>query len=40
MMNEENLASPDMVFSRIRGPILGVPVTRTIVFWGLSWGPI
>ena len=27
-------------FPKIRGAILGVPVIRTIVFWGLYWGPL
>ena len=26
-------------FPKIRGTILGVPRIRTIVFWGLYWGP-
>ena len=26
-------------FPKIRGTISGVPI-RTIVFWGLSWGPL
>ena len=26
-------------FLKIRGTILGVPIKRTIVFWGLYWGP-
>ena len=26
-------------FPKIRGTILGVPIIRTIVYWGLSWGP-
>ena len=26
-------------FPIIRGTILGVPLLRTVVFWGLSWGP-
>ena len=26
-------------FSKIRGTILGVPIIRTIVFWGVYWGP-
>ena len=25
-------------FAKIRGTILGVPITRNIVFWGLYWG--
>ena len=28
-----------MGFPKIRGTILGVPIIRTIVFWGLYWGP-
>ena len=27
-------------FPKIRGTILGVPIIRTIVFWGLYWGPV
>ena len=27
-------------FPKIRGTILGVPMTRTIVFLGLYWGPL
>ena len=26
-------------FPKIRGAILGVPIIRTIVFWGLYWDP-
>ena len=26
-------------FPKIRGTILGVSIIRTIVFWGLYWGP-
>ena len=26
-------------FPKIRGTLLGVPIIRTIVFWGLYWGP-
>ena len=26
-------------FPKIRGTILGVPIIRTIVVWGLYWGP-
>ena len=26
-------------FPKIRGTFLGVPIIRTIVFWGLYWGP-
>ena len=24
---------------KIRGTLVGVPIIRTIVFWGLCWGP-
>ena len=27
-------------FLKIRGPFLGVPIIRTIVFWGLYWGTL
>ena len=27
------------VFPKIGGTILGVPIIRTIVVWGLYWGP-
>ena len=27
-------------FPKIRSTILGVPIIRTIVFWGLYWGPL
>ena len=26
-------------FPQIRGTFLGVPIIRTIIFWGLYWGP-
>ena len=26
-------------FPKIRGTLLGVPIKRTIIFWGLYWGP-
>ena len=26
-------------FPKIKGTFLGVPIIRTIVFWGLYWGP-
>ena len=28
------------VFPKIRGTFLGVPIIRTIVFWGLYWGSL
>ena len=31
--------SPTWAFPKIRGTILGVAILRTIVFWGLYWGP-
>ena len=27
-------------FPRIIGTFLGAPIIRTIVFWGLYWGPL
>ena len=27
-------------FPKIRGTILGVPIIRTIVYWGLHWGTL
>ena len=27
-------------FPKIRGTILGVPITRIIIYWGLYWGPL
>ena len=27
-------------FPKIRGTFLGVPIIRTLVFWGLYWGPL
>ena len=24
----------------IKGTLLGVPIIRTIIFWGLYWGPL
>ena len=27
-------------FPKIRGTLLRVPIIRTIVFWGLYWGPL
>ena len=27
-------------FPKIRGTFLGVPIIRTIVYWGLFWGPL
>ena len=27
-------------FPKIKGTLLGVPVLRIIVFWGLYWGPL
>ena len=27
-------------FPKTRGPLLGVPIIRVIVFWGLFWGPL
>ena len=33
-------ASSTWDFPKIRGTILGVPIIRTIVYWGLYWGPL
>ena len=30
---------PKCQFPKIRGTILGVPMSRLIIFWGLYWGP-
>ena len=27
-------------FPKIKGTFLGVPIIRTIVYWGLYWGPL
>ena len=27
-------------FPKIRGTMLGVPIIRTIVFWGIYWGSL
>ena len=37
---EKRPALPDSRwgFPKIRGTVLGVPIIRTIVFWGLYWG--
>ena len=29
-----------MGFPKVRGTFLGVPIIRTIMFWGLYWGPL
>ena len=31
-------ATNNWVFPKIRGKFLGVPIIRTIVYWGLFWG--
>ena len=39
----ELTAAPDSLiwgFPKIRGSMLGVPIIRTIVYWGLYWGPL
>ena len=28
------------MFPKIRGTFLGAPIIRSIVFWGLYWGPL
>ena len=30
----------NMEFPKIRGTLSGIPIIRTIVFWGLYWGPL
>ena len=35
-----NLLATIWGFPKIRGTPLGVPIIRTIVFWGLYWGPL
>ena len=32
--------NPIWGFPEIRGTSLGVPIIRTIVFWGPYWGPL
>ena len=27
-------------FPKIRGTLLGIPIIRNILFWGLYWGPL
>ena len=39
MALEVNSLGQIWVFPKIRGTILGVPIIRIIVFWGLYWGP-
>ena len=34
----KHVPTPKWGFPKIRGTILGVPVLRIIVFWGLYWG--
>ena len=34
------MGTPIWGFPKIRGTILGVPIIRTIVYWGLYWGPL
>ena len=29
-----------MKVPKIRGTVLGVPIIRIIVYWGLHWGPL
>ena len=37
---EKKMETTIWEFPKIRGTILGVPIIRTIVFWGLYWGPL
>ena len=34
------MGGPRWGFPKIRGTLLGVPIIRIIVFWGLYWGPL
>ena len=34
------LVGPNWRFPKIWGTILGVPILRIIVYWGLYWGPL
>ena len=36
---EKKMDTTTREFDKFRGTILGVPIIRTIVFWGLYWGP-
>ena len=31
--------TPKRGLPKIRGTFSGVPIIRTVVFWGLNWGP-
>ena len=33
------IPTPIWEFPKIRGVLLGFPIIRIIVFWGLCWGP-
>ena len=37
---EGNPKGPIGGLPKIRGTILGAPIVRTIVYWGLYWGPL
>ena len=37
---QKDTGHPTWEFPKIRGTFLGVPIIRTIVFWGLYWGPL
>ena len=38
-MGNLSFCKEDKGFPKIWATILGVPIIRTIVYWGLSWGP-
>ena len=39
-MENQNRSCGIWGFPKTRGTILGVPIIRTIVYWGLYWGPL
>ena len=39
LVNSKDGKATTWGFPKIRGTILGVPKIRTIVYWGLYWGP-
>ena len=37
---QKNVNATIWGFPKIRGTLLGVPIIRVIVYWGLYWGPL
>ena len=37
---EKKMETTEVGFPKIRGTLLGVPIIRILVFWGLYWGPL